>query len=132
MPDIISSLIAGETISSGKTAPILNPHDNSEIARLSLADAAIVDRAVRAAKDAQAEWAATPAVKRGEILFKACALIEERSEELSKIVAPKPASRRATRAARRAPRCSADASSPAKASACSGAPCPRARRTTRQ
>lgn len=83
----IASLIGGEEIAGSRTAPVLNPHDGSEIASLTLADAAIVDRAFAAARAAQAAWAATPAVKRGEILFKACALIEERAEELSRIVA---------------------------------------------
>ena len=83
----IASLIAGEEIASARTAPVLNPHDGSEIATLALADAAVVERAFAAARAAQPAWAALPAVKRGEILFKACALIEERAEELSRIVA---------------------------------------------
>ena len=84
---LIPSLIGGEDVAGGRTAPVLNPHDGSEIAKLALADASIVDRALTAARAAQAAWAATPAVKRGEILFKACALIEARAEELSRIVA---------------------------------------------
>jgi acyl-CoA reductase-like NAD-dependent aldehyde dehydrogenase len=83
----IASLIAGEKLAGARTAPVLNPHDGSEIASLALANAAVVDRAFAASRAAQAAWAATPAVKRGEILFKACALIEERAEELSRIVA---------------------------------------------
>lgn len=83
----IASLIGGEEIAGSRTTPVLNPHDGGEIATLALADAAVVDRAFAAARAAQATWAATPAVKRGEILFKACALIEERAEELSRIVA---------------------------------------------
>jgi acyl-CoA reductase-like NAD-dependent aldehyde dehydrogenase len=83
----IASLIAGEKLAGAQAAPVLNPHDGSEIASLALANAAVVDRAFAASRAAQAAWAATPAVKRGEILFKACALIEERAEELSRIVA---------------------------------------------
>jgi alpha-ketoglutaric semialdehyde dehydrogenase len=87
MAKLIPSLIAGEDVTGARTAPVLNPHDGTEIAQLSLADARVVDLALTAARHAQAAWAATPAVKRGEILFKACALIEARAEELSKIVA---------------------------------------------
>ncbi len=87
MANTIPSLIGGKDVASARTAPVLNPHNGEEIAQLTLADGAIVDAAVKAARAAQAAWAATPAVKRGEIHFKACALIEERAEELSKIVA---------------------------------------------
>ena len=79
---LIPSLIGGEDVAGGAPRRVLNPHDGSEIARLALADAGVVDRAFAAARAAQAAWAATPAVKRGEILFNACALIEERAEEL--------------------------------------------------
>jgi acyl-CoA reductase-like NAD-dependent aldehyde dehydrogenase len=84
---LIHSLIGGENVAGERAAPVFNPHDASEIATLSLADAGIAERAFAAARAAQPAWAATPAVKRGEILFKACALIEERAEELSRIVA---------------------------------------------
>jgi len=84
---LIPSLIGGEDVAGARTAPVLNPHDASEIAQLALADASVVERAFAAARAAQQTWAAIPAVKRGEILFKACALIEERAEELSRIVA---------------------------------------------
>lgn len=87
MAKLIPSLIAGEDVTSAHAAPVLNPHNGETICDLSLADAAIANRAVAAARAAQAAWAATPAVKRGEILLKACALIEERGEELSRIVA---------------------------------------------
>lgn len=83
----IASLIAGEEIAGERAAPVHNPDDGSVIASLALADAAVVDSAFAVARAAQAGWAATPAVKRGEILFKACSLIEERAEELSRIVA---------------------------------------------
>jgi aldehyde dehydrogenase (NAD+) len=84
---LIPSLIGGEDVTGPRTAPVLNPHDASEIAKLALADVGAVERAFAAAREAQTAWAATPAVKRGEILFKACALIEARAEELSRIVA---------------------------------------------
>lgn len=87
MMKLIPSLIAGENVTSTRAAPVLNPHNGETICQLSLADAAIADHAIAVARAAQAAWAAAPAVKRGEILLKACALIEARAEELSHIVA---------------------------------------------
>lgn len=87
MTKIIPSLIAGEDVRGARAAPVINPHNGETICELSLADAGIADRAIAAARSAQEAWAATPAVKRGEILLKACALIEERADELSRIVA---------------------------------------------
>lgn len=83
----ISSLIGGEAVKSARTAPVLNPHDGREIARLRLADAAIVERAMKTARAAQSAWALIPAVERGRILHRACNLIEARGDELSALVA---------------------------------------------
>ncbi len=66
---------------------VLNPHNGERIAELALADETVVLSAIAAARGAYAAWSATPAVKRGEILFKACALIEARGGDLSRIVA---------------------------------------------
>jgi len=85
--DTICSLIAGDAAESPSHASVLDPHTGQKIAALALADAGVVGKAFAAARGAQPGWAALPAVKRGEILFKACALIEERAEELSRIVA---------------------------------------------
>src|SRR3989304_1019872 len=87
MGDAVVSLIAGEPAKARRTLSVLNPHDGAEIAVLGLATSGDAEAAIQAARTAQAEWAAIPAVKRGEILFKACALIEARAEELSTIVA---------------------------------------------
>ncbi|MFQ5563985.1 MAG: aldehyde dehydrogenase family protein [Parvularculaceae bacterium] len=82
-----ASLIAGEYWRVGAPAPVLNPHNAREIAEMRLAGGEEVDRAVEAARDAQADWAATPAVERGAILHKAANILEERAEALSEIVA---------------------------------------------
>jgi aldehyde dehydrogenase (NAD+) len=83
----IRPLIGGEAVACDRTAPVLNPHDGKEIARLSLADAGVVDHAMKTARAAQAGWAALPPVERGAILHRACNLIEARGAELSAIVA---------------------------------------------
>ncbi|WP_213272817.1 aldehyde dehydrogenase family protein [Hyphomonas sp.] len=86
-PQNVRSLVNGEALTSGSTQPILSPHDSAEVGRLHLADASTASAAVSAAREAQASWAAVPAVQRGAILHKACNLIEARAEELSRIVA---------------------------------------------
>lgn len=83
----IASLIDGKTARNGEAAPILNPHNGAEIARLYLADAATAAHAVETAQAAQSTWAAIPPVERGAILHRACNIIEDRSEELSALVA---------------------------------------------
>jgi aldehyde dehydrogenase (NAD+) len=79
--------VNGQEIGAERTIPVLNPHDGGAIAQLACADAGVVQHAIAVAKAAQPAWAAVPAVKRGEILFKACSLIEARAEELARIVA---------------------------------------------
>ncbi len=83
----VRSLIGGEAVASARRAPVLDPHSGQPIAALNLAGAAEVQAAVAAAKNSQPAWAALPAVERGAILHRACNLIEQRGEELSRIVA---------------------------------------------
>jgi acyl-CoA reductase-like NAD-dependent aldehyde dehydrogenase len=72
---------------SGETLDILNPANGSPVARLARSGAEDVADAVQAAKAAQMQWAATPAVQRGHILHQICNLLEARQEELARIVA---------------------------------------------
>ena len=70
---------------SGKTAPTLNPHDNTKIADVAQADKADVDKAVNAAKAAFPKWAGMAAIDRGRLLLKLADLIEENKEELATV-----------------------------------------------
>ena len=70
---------------SGKTAPTLNPHDNTKIADVAQADKADVDKAVNAAKAAFPKWAGMAAMDRGRLLLKLADLIEENKEELATV-----------------------------------------------
>lgn len=83
----IRSIINGKAREADRTMPILNPHDGCEIGRLHLAGAEEISEAIAVAREAQKAWAALPAVQRGAILYAACNLIEQRSDELSTIVA---------------------------------------------
>ncbi len=84
MPEKIKNYINGRWVgaASGKTFESRNPADAREVLGV-VADsaAADVDAAVRAAKAAYPGWAATPAPKRGEILYRAAeALIRHKAD----------------------------------------------------
>src|SRR5690242_16472355 len=66
-----------------KTAPTLNPHDNTKIADVAQAGKADVDKAVKAAQAAFPKWSSMAAMDRGRILLKLADLIEENADELS-------------------------------------------------
>jgi len=70
---------------SGETFQNLNPADTREVVGL-FARSGQEDtrRAIDAAREAQPKWAAVPAPKRGEILFKAAQLLEARADGVAK------------------------------------------------
>jgi len=79
--------IAGEWVESngGGTFESLNPADTRDVVgRLQQGTAADVAMAVRAAETAFPSWRATPAPKRGEILYRFGALMAEHKERLSR------------------------------------------------
>jgi malonate-semialdehyde dehydrogenase (acetylating) / methylmalonate-semialdehyde dehydrogenase len=65
---------------------VWNPATGEVIAHVPFATAAVVDEAVAAAKAAFPEWRTTPLTRRAEILFKVRALLDERREQLAKIL----------------------------------------------
>jgi acyl-CoA reductase-like NAD-dependent aldehyde dehydrogenase len=70
---------------SGRSFESVNPADTRDvIARFALSDAADVAAAVRAAEDALPAWRATPAPKRGEIMYRFGALLAEHKERLAR------------------------------------------------
>jgi betaine-aldehyde dehydrogenase len=70
---------------SGETLPTLNPHDNSPIADVAMADRADVDLAVAAAQRALPAWSRMAAADRGRILLKLADVIEANAEELARL-----------------------------------------------
>ena len=72
---------------SGETFESRNPADRTEVlGTFARAAAADVDRAVRAAVKAYPEWMQTPAPTRADYVLRVALLLEERKEELSKIM----------------------------------------------
>jgi aldehyde dehydrogenase (NAD+) len=79
--------IAGEWIdsTSGETFESVNPADTADVVgRFQQGTAADVAMAVRAADLALTTWRATPAPKRGEILYRFGALVAEHKERLAR------------------------------------------------
>jgi aldehyde dehydrogenase (NAD+) len=80
-------LIDGTWIEAGDDGiPLLDPATGEEIGRAPRGTADDVVAAVEAARRAFPAWAARPAPKRAEILFRAARLLEERKETLGRLV----------------------------------------------
>ncbi|KAK6371468.1 hypothetical protein LTS17_008718 [Exophiala oligosperma] len=69
----------------GKTYPLYNPATGTHIADVPIASEADVDKAVRAAQDAQPRWSATPAYLRARVMRKFSDLIHENREYLQEL-----------------------------------------------
>ena len=82
---VFKNYINGEWVESksGKTFPNINPANTEETVGLFQASVAEdVSEACRAAAAARSAWADLPATKRGEYLFKAAELLENRLQQL--------------------------------------------------
>jgi alpha-ketoglutaric semialdehyde dehydrogenase len=89
MPQTVENFIAGTWCGceDGRRFESRNPADHREIlATVPLSGRADVDRAVAAARSALPGWRLLPAPRRGEILFKAAALLEKNKERLGALV----------------------------------------------
>src|SRR5229473_3212105 len=76
-----------ESATSGKTFPVYDPSTEEIIAQVAAADAADVDRAVKAARAAfdSGPWPQTTAQDRGRILFKLAEKIRQNAAALGKL-----------------------------------------------
>jgi aldehyde dehydrogenase (NAD+) len=72
--------------SSGKFVLILNPANGEVIGEVTQSTKEDVDRAVRAAKEAQKSWRLVPAPERAEYLYKVAFLLKERKEHLAQLL----------------------------------------------
>ncbi|HYZ62174.1 MAG TPA: aldehyde dehydrogenase family protein [Acetobacteraceae bacterium] len=72
---------------SGKTFPVVNPATGAQIGQAAEGDAADVEAAVAAAERAQKAWAKVPARKRGALVARCAALLNEHKEELARLIA---------------------------------------------
>ncbi len=79
-------LAAGEWLETGEWGEVRSPYDGTVVGRVAEGDAALVDRAARAAHDAF-ESADFPQHERAAVLDRAAALVRERVEDLATTVA---------------------------------------------
>jgi acyl-CoA reductase-like NAD-dependent aldehyde dehydrogenase len=79
-------LAAGEWIETGEWDEVRSPYDGTPVGRVAQGDAALVDRAVRAAQEAF-ESADFPQQARAELLDRAAGLVRERVDELALAIA---------------------------------------------
>ena len=74
------------TPASARTSEIFNPAAGLVQARLSLADAGLVDAAVKSAAAAFPGWAGTTALRRARVLFRFKELVEARADDLARLI----------------------------------------------
>ena len=88
-PDEILNLIDGvdAAAAAGEWFDKIDPADGARLCRAARSRAADVDRAIAAARRAQPAWAATPPVKRGDILHAVVMALADNQETVAKIVA---------------------------------------------
>jgi acyl-CoA reductase-like NAD-dependent aldehyde dehydrogenase len=79
-------LAAGEWIETGEWGEVKSPYDGTVVGRVAEGDAALVDRAVKAAHEAF-ETADFPQHERAALLDRAAALVRERRDELALTIA---------------------------------------------
>jgi len=81
--------IGGKSIAgnSGRAGDVFNPSLGLVAARVALASESEVDAAVRAARQAFADWSATPSLKRARVLFRFKEIVEARRSDLARVIA---------------------------------------------
>ncbi len=89
MSDLKKMFINGEWVEalSGETRETINPANGEVLAAVAEGDAADVDKAVEAAKEAfyNGPWGSTPAQERAALLFKLADLVDANAEELAEL-----------------------------------------------
>jgi aldehyde dehydrogenase (NAD+) len=86
MSEVFRNYIGGKWVEScsGQTFTRNNPANGELVATFTKSTPADVDAAVEAAKEAFKSWRLYPAPKRGELLFKAANILNDRKEQLAR------------------------------------------------
>ncbi len=83
----IPHLINGERIAgAGRTADVFNPSTGEAIHKVALADRAVIQQAIDAAKAAFPAWRATPPAKRAQVMFRFKQLLEDNAEQIAALI----------------------------------------------
>jgi malonate-semialdehyde dehydrogenase (acetylating)/methylmalonate-semialdehyde dehydrogenase len=86
MRDISHKLAFPYDGSASRHADVFDPNSGAVQARVALGDAALLDRAVDAAKKAQPAWAAVNPQRRARVMFAFKALVEKNMDELAHLL----------------------------------------------
>lgn len=88
-PETILNWVGGEDVAAreGGVFPKTSPHNGEPLAEVARSGAVDIGAAVVAAQKAQPAWAATPAVRRGEILFDIAQRMQKYSRDIAEVVA---------------------------------------------
>jgi acyl-CoA reductase-like NAD-dependent aldehyde dehydrogenase len=88
-PNLIPNWIDGVQVAAADDAWLdkRSPHDGRLLCHLTRSTGIDVNAAVAAARQAQPDWAAIPAVQRGHLLHRLCHLMEEHQQKLARCVA---------------------------------------------
>ncbi|WP_251976655.1 aldehyde dehydrogenase [Salinicola avicenniae] len=85
--DVYNQFIGGQwTTGGGERLDVLNPATGEVIARASLADEALADKALQAAQDAFPAWSRKTAVERADYLYRLVELIQENRQRLARLI----------------------------------------------
>lgn len=89
IPSKLDNIIGAAELApkSGQYFAKLNPHDGTRICEVARSNAFDVQLAVNAAQKAQAAWADTPPIKRGDVLFEIVTRMKAQSQDIAAIVA---------------------------------------------
>ena len=88
MSEVIHHYVNGRVVESktGRRGDVYNPAIGEVVRQVAFADAAEVDAAVTAARDAFPAWAAAPPIRRGRVMFKMKQLLEDNIDELARLM----------------------------------------------
>ncbi|WP_304525251.1 CoA-acylating methylmalonate-semialdehyde dehydrogenase [Halomonas sp. I5-271120] len=82
----IAHFINGQSQLSEATLPVTNPATGQVIRQVAKADAATVERAIAAAREAFPAWRDTPPAKRAQVMYRFKQLLEEHAERLVQLI----------------------------------------------
>lgn len=86
MTEFVKNYIGGEWVEASETFATTNPATEQLIAQVAKSSKADVDAAVAAAKAAYKDWRLVPAPRRGEVLYQVAQILQERKEQLSRLM----------------------------------------------
>ncbi|MBB3142678.1 CoA-acylating methylmalonate-semialdehyde dehydrogenase [Halomonas organivorans] len=83
----VSHWIAGEPLAGDRKLDVFNPATGEAVRRVALGDAATVERAIEAAREAQPAWRDLPPAKRAQVMFRFKTLLERDADEICRLIA---------------------------------------------